>query len=383
MAVIRNILFSILAVTVIAACAYRWDIKGVRSMEAKGTAFDYALKENFTDFAEVESTRGDWDETERYLIRARAAAEGMTVDPYYFYLRPIPYQVIDEVKTAYAHLVNALDSGAKISNPEVAAEAQISYECWIEALGENLFMDRMEACKGRYETAMSILEGREMNLSRDTAEFVKARKDAELAGAQENAFANGAFGDATNPLYVVYFGFNKTNVEPKFKKVISEASDAYKKLSPELVLVSGHADTVGSDKVNMIVSRNRANNVSKALNEAGVPKKKMDVRAFGEKQLAVQTGDNVREPRNRRVEIELTGIKPEVDNVEKVDTVGNLEETPVLVLEPIVQMSSTVTEEQPVVEVSISAANAPAPAPTDVPSTANMQIPSPDEMMAK
>ena len=291
MAVIRNILFSILAVTFIAACAYRWDVESVRKLEVAGSPFDKAIKEEFTEFASLEATRGDWDETERYLIRARAAAEGVTGDPYYFLFRKIPFQVIEDVNVAHVRLLKALEDNARVKMPDVAAEAQMGYECWIEALEENLFIERMEACKNKFDLAMDIIEGK-----------------PRLTETGEPVFPEYMIESTVRPYYVVYFDFNKTDIKPIYNEVINQAGVAYQQLKPETVVVSGHADTVGSDKVNMIVSRNRANNVSKALNEVGVPKEKMDIRAFGKKQLAVQTPDNTREPRNRRVEIELTGI---------------------------------------------------------------------------
>jgi outer membrane protein OmpA-like peptidoglycan-associated protein len=53
----------------------------------------------------------------------------------------------------------------------------------------------------------------------------------------------------------------------------------------------------------MALSLRRANTVKDALVREGVPATAIAVIGRGESQLLVQTGDGVREPQNRRVEI--------------------------------------------------------------------------------
>lgn len=304
MAVIKNVLISVLAVMVITACAYRWDVKGVRNMESKGTVFDTALKGEFTEFADLESQRGDWNETERYLIRARAAADGVLVEPYSPYLRRIPLQVVEDVHLAHELLVQTLNN-ARVAMPEVAAEAQMGYECWLEALEENLFVERMEACRNQFETAMNVIYGEPAALiPNDNVE------SQESLTVDKNKSAD-PYIDHLKSLYIIYFAFNKANIETKFQNVITQAGAAYQQNKPERVQISGHADTVGSEKINIIVSQRRADSVVEALVKAGIPKDKMEIKAFGETQLAVPTSDNIREPRNRRVEIELLAANAE------------------------------------------------------------------------
>ena len=67
--------------------------------------------------------------------------------------------------------------------------------------------------------------------------------------------------------------------------------------------VAGHADTSGSTPYNQKLSEERAKNVADLLHNAGVPAEAMTVQAFGETRPAVPTPDGVREPLNRRVEV--------------------------------------------------------------------------------
>ena len=68
----------------------------------------------------------------------------------------------------------------------------------------------------------------------------------------------------------------------------------------------GHADTVGSTAYNQGLSEARANRVADELIARGVPAGAMTLAGRSENQPAVDTGDNVREPQNRRVEIVLS-----------------------------------------------------------------------------
>lgn len=71
------------------------------------------------------------------------------------------------------------------------------------------------------------------------------------------------------------------------------------------VLVIGHTDTVGSETFNDALSRQRAEVVRAALLARGIAADKVVAIGRGKRELAVPTGDNVAEPRNRRVEIQV------------------------------------------------------------------------------
>jgi outer membrane protein OmpA-like peptidoglycan-associated protein len=69
--------------------------------------------------------------------------------------------------------------------------------------------------------------------------------------------------------------------------------------------VIGHTDTVGENSSNRELSLKRADSVANALKNNGVTEKCFDIRYYGENDLAVPTADNVDEPHNRRVEVEV------------------------------------------------------------------------------
>ena len=71
------------------------------------------------------------------------------------------------------------------------------------------------------------------------------------------------------------------------------------------VVVVGHTDTSGSAAYNVRLSERRAKAVADSLAGMGVNQSVMTVDWKGETQPAVQTGDGVKEPLNRRTTIDI------------------------------------------------------------------------------
>jgi outer membrane protein OmpA-like peptidoglycan-associated protein len=76
--------------------------------------------------------------------------------------------------------------------------------------------------------------------------------------------------------------------------------------------VAGYTDTIGSLADNRELSRKRARAIAEYLLAGGLAKKKIAVyvRGFGEEVLAVPTGDNVDELRNRRADYIVSNFPP-------------------------------------------------------------------------
>lgn len=71
------------------------------------------------------------------------------------------------------------------------------------------------------------------------------------------------------------------------------------------VTVSGFTDTSGTPERNMEVSQKRASAVAAVLAHEGVQTDRLSSQGFGETHLRINTGDDKKEPRNRRIEILL------------------------------------------------------------------------------
>ena len=67
----------------------------------------------------------------------------------------------------------------------------------------------------------------------------------------------------------------------------------------------GHTDRVGTVPYNDALSLRRAERARDELVKAGVPADRIRVEGRGEREPLVATADEVAEPRNRRVEIDV------------------------------------------------------------------------------
>ena len=85
----------------------------------------------------------------------------------------------------------------------------------------------------------------------------------------------------------------------KFPEIVA----TYNARAPAKVYVIGHTDTAGDADANFQLGLERARQVEQQLKAANATLDKIEVRSFGETDLAVPTADGVAEPRNRRVEI--------------------------------------------------------------------------------
>jgi outer membrane protein OmpA-like peptidoglycan-associated protein len=105
--------------------------------------------------------------------------------------------------------------------------------------------------------------------------------------------------------FVVFFGFNKCNITAEADAVLTEAASAAKTHGSASVLIVGHTDTVGSNSYNQKLSECRANAAKSGLVSKGIGEGQITATGRGETELLVKTGDNVKEPQNRRATIDL------------------------------------------------------------------------------
>ena len=112
---------------------------------------------------------------------------------------------------------------------------------------------------------------------------------------------------AQTQAFMVFFDWDRSNLSPQALNTVQQAAQAYKTRGSAQITATGHTDTSGPENYNMALSLRRANTVKNALVQDGVPAQAINVVGVGEAGLLVQTGDGVREPQNRRVEIVIGG----------------------------------------------------------------------------
>jgi outer membrane protein OmpA-like peptidoglycan-associated protein len=96
---------------------------------------------------------------------------------------------------------------------------------------------------------------------------------------------------------------DRPNLTAQALSTVRQMAQAPKTKGAARITLTGHTDTSGPERYNMALSLRRANAVKDALVGEGVPASAITVIGKGKSEPLVPTGDAVREPRNRRVEI--------------------------------------------------------------------------------
>jgi outer membrane protein OmpA-like peptidoglycan-associated protein len=103
--------------------------------------------------------------------------------------------------------------------------------------------------------------------------------------------------------FVVYFPWDKSTLTEQARSVILNATNTANQCNVNGIVIEGHADSSGSQSYNIGLSERRANIVENEVHANGVSTTNVVKSAKGETELAVATGDGVREPLNRRSEV--------------------------------------------------------------------------------
>lgn len=114
-------------------------------------------------------------------------------------------------------------------------------------------------------------------------------------------------------LFRIFFDSGSATLSDEAWSTVEEAVLYAQELSDFEIFVEGYTDTVGNLQVNHKISHARAKIVRKALGLSSLPLDTIHITDYGESRgkLLVQTGDDIDESQNRRVEI--TVISPHED----------------------------------------------------------------------
>ena len=235
-----------------------------------GAGFTGALSKEYTELgrrAAFQNVR--WRNSTAYINKSKAAEAGVAPPPW----APDQLGIIGDVNAEYDSVVAAIN-GNKDERPAECARAQAMWDQYLEALrGGDKFCITPADARALFDEALAACTG-------------------QVVSGGKN--------------FVVFFGFNKTSLTDLARSTIDEVVSAVQSMGTTALSVVGHTDTVGSKRYNQGLSERRARRVANALVERGVPAGAMTLAGRGENDLAVQTGEGVRERGNRRVEITLS-----------------------------------------------------------------------------
>jgi len=252
--------------------AHSFGVNGSRSNTAYDAANTFTLMGSGADVTDLANA---------FAAKALKASTGEDVLP--------EDPIEDDPDSAAVHqtLLRALDEGRE-KQPEVMARAQAAYDCWVMDAQVDGMATAASQC---HQQALAALD-------RLGAGPAPAPAPAPVAQTPVPA-------PASNPDYTVYFDLASWTLTAEDLKVLQDAIDAARQGRQSTIDVVGHTDTSGSTDYNMKLSVRRADVVKDALVAMGARPDAIKVSGVGESDLAVQTADGVKEPKNRRTVITL------------------------------------------------------------------------------
>jgi outer membrane protein OmpA-like peptidoglycan-associated protein len=166
--------------------------------------------------------------------------------------------------------------------------------------------------KGPTPGALTVTSGGEQKVLDQPYAAARVTRSGSVADQKSSdAEVRATFGPALaaqprRPLsFYLYFLADTDEFTPESKQVVTQIfAEIARRPAPEIVII-GHTDRVGSVQYNDALSLRRAERVREELRKLGVPRVRISVAGRGEREPEVATGDEIAEPRNRRVEINV------------------------------------------------------------------------------
>ena len=260
-------------------------------LKAEGIDFDNMLYAGYVKLSRERRDGFDLTDGELFNHKARTAARRSAIQPDSIDDRALEQKDSAELYQSLGRLYRVFDRGGRSRAATETANAQVSFDCWIEAAEAGRAAD-VARCKTATNEALAAAE----------AKFGAPAPQQAQAPAPAPAAPRPAL--ATEPSnYLVFFDFDKSDIKAEARTIIQTAANAFKSGNKARITATGHADRAGKDDYNQRLSERRAAAVRAELVKLGIPANVITTLGKGETSPLVPTADGVREPQNRRVEI--------------------------------------------------------------------------------
>lgn len=97
----------------------------------------------------------------------------------------------------------------------------------------------------------------------------------------------------------IFFDLGSVSIRADQREALDSAARLSQDGNPIVMIISGSADPVGENRLNLRLSVERAENAALALVDRGIPAERLQVLGLGNSDLAVETGDGVAQQENR------------------------------------------------------------------------------------
>lgn len=107
-----------------------------------------------------------------------------------------------------------------------------------------------------------------------------------------------------------FFDFDKSVLKKEGKAKLDDLVQKVKGINLEVIIAVGHTDSIGTDAYNQKLSVRRSEAVKAYLVSKGIEKNRVYTEGKGEKQPVADNKTKEGRAKNRRVEIEVVGTRP-------------------------------------------------------------------------
>lgn len=271
----------------------------------EGRGFAHYLADGYRRYAKHEDNAHDFEDAAKFLARASAVDRGERVEPEQLGMRTLPAYAVDDLLYARQRLMAALNRGAALRLPKLAANAQVAFDCWMEQQEENIQPHDVAKCRRSFEGFVVRLEA--ALFEKQPAETVRCSTAVTCPTVSLPAC------DAQPA--IVYFDLGRHELTSAGRAVLARvAEQAGRQGGKTPLVVTAHTDRSGSDAANDALSKRRLDTVVDTLAAAGISRDLL-VRAnyYGETVPRVPTADGVKLPENRRVELRFACAQTPVE----------------------------------------------------------------------
>jgi len=267
-------LCAIAGIVLLAGCeTTSMEYDSASKIQPAGNPFTKALFNEYLTLSKSSMDVGDVKASNAFALNAKMAGQGAEVQPEEVAahkLAPGDAQTIAQSRNTLMAALATARQGA----PGDAARAQALFDCWVVQAETRTRPADLQRCHEGFEQSLAKIRNVAAAVPRPPQKFV------------------------------VYFERNSTALSSAANEVVAHAIAAAK--DAKSIDVVGYTDTSGSARYNFKLSAKRADAVVGAMVKAGVAAPRISQASMGENNPAVPTKDNVREIRNRRVEITVT-----------------------------------------------------------------------------
>jgi|GEM_PF-4061471 len=103
----------------------------------------------------------------------------------------------------------------------------------------------------------------------------------------------------------IYFDYDSASLSPTAERIVDLAAEQAVRCNYLGIAIAGHVDTATRRSRALALSRRMAETARRALIARGLDPKRIDADGFGASRPAIATGPGIREPLNRRIEMEI------------------------------------------------------------------------------